>query len=81
MMKQRRLYRWPCNCVLITAKLILIGAKYGLSRNNQEKALECFRNACMKADLDNAEGFKIYAKVALSMKKGEDALIACKKLA
>ncbi len=54
--------------------------KIWLSRNEQDKALECFRNACLKGDLDNADGFKIYAKVALSMKKGEEAIVACKKL-
>lgn len=54
--------------------------KIWLSRNNAEKALECFKNACFKADLDTADGFKICTKVALSMKKFDDAILAGKKL-
>lgn len=54
--------------------------KIWITRNNPEKALECFKNACFKADLDTADGFKICTKVALSVKKFDDAILACNKL-
>ncbi len=54
--------------------------KIWLQRNNSEKALECFKSACFNADLDTIEGFKICTKVAMSMKKFDDAIVACKRL-
>lgn len=50
-----------------------------LEKNEQEKAWECFKNCCMKADLDTDAGFATYAKMSLSLKKYDDAIIGYKK--
>ena len=55
-------------------------AKFNLGRvyletNQQERAWECFKDACLKADLDNELGFSTYAKISLSLKKYIDAIV------
>jgi tetratricopeptide (TPR) repeat protein len=50
-----------------------------LEKGNQEKAWECFKNSCTKADLDTDIGFATYAKVSLALKKTEDAIFGYKK--
>lgn len=54
--------------------------KIQMTRGNQEKAFEFFKKACLNADLDTVDGFKIYARMALTLQKFEDAIIGCKKL-
>ena len=48
--------------------------RVNLERGDKEKAWECFKNACTKADLDNEFGFNTFAKISLSLKKYEDAI-------
>jgi tetratricopeptide (TPR) repeat protein len=50
-----------------------------LERGNQEKAWECFRDSCTKADLDTDIGFATYAKVSMGLRKLDDAILAYKK--
>ena len=50
--------------------------RVNLERGDKEKAWECFKNACTKADLDNQFGFETFAKISLSQKKYEDAIFA-----
>lgn len=50
-----------------------------LDQGHHEKAWECFRNCCMKADFDTEAGFATYAKMSLSLKKYDDAIIGYKK--
>lgn len=51
-----------------------------MSLNKKEEAFECFKNACLRADLDNEVGFKVYAQVSMSLKKYSDAITAYSKL-
>lgn len=51
-----------------------------LTQDNKEKAWECFKNCCTKADLDNEFGFNAYARVSFALKKYDDAIFAYKKL-
>ena len=51
-----------------------------MSLGKNEKAFECFKDACTKADLDNETGFKVYAQMSMSLKKYADAVIAYSKL-
>ena len=50
-----------------------------LEKGDQEKAWECFKSSCTKADLDTDIGFATYAKVSLALKKIDDAIFAYKK--
>jgi len=50
--------------------------RVNLERGDKEKAWECFKSACTKADLDNEFGFNTFAKISLSLKKYEDAIFA-----
>lgn len=54
--------------------------KINLLRNNEEKAFECFKNACTKADLDNESGFQLYAHMAMKLNKHTDAVFAYTKM-
>lgn len=54
--------------------------KIYLFRNNQEKAFECFKNACTKADLDNESGFQLYGHMAIKLEKYNDAVFAYSKM-
>lgn len=54
--------------------------KVHLFRDEQEKAFECFKNACTKADLDNETGFQLYAHMAMKLKKYSDAAFAYNKM-
>ncbi len=51
-----------------------------LELGKDEAALECFRNACMKADLDNEFGFSCYAQVAMQLQRYDEAIIAYQKV-
>lgn len=51
-----------------------------LARNEKEKAWECFKNACMQADMDNKFGFSLYAKTSLELKKYDDAVAGYEKV-
>lgn len=51
-----------------------------LELGRDEQALECFRNACMKADLDNEFGFSCYAQVAMKLQRYDEAIVAYQKL-
>ena len=50
-----------------------------LDKGDTEKAWECFKNACTKADLDTDIGFGIYAKVSMALNKYEDAIFGYTK--
>lgn len=50
-----------------------------LEKGDQEKAWECFKDSCTKADLDTDIGFSTYGKVSLALKKSTDAIFAYKK--
>lgn len=54
--------------------------KIALDEGKHEEAFEYFKTACTKADLDTEAGFKVYASVALGVKKYDDARIAYEKL-
>lgn len=54
--------------------------KIAAERGNQELALEYFKTACTKADLDNLAGFQVYANAAINLKKYDDAIFAIKKM-
>lgn len=54
--------------------------KIAMMQSNPQKACEHFKNACTKADLDNEEGFKAYARACIVAKQWDDALSASKKL-
>ncbi|MGE0206331.1 MAG: tetratricopeptide repeat protein [Candidatus Babeliales bacterium] len=54
--------------------------KIALERGNNELALEHFRTACTRCDLDNEAGFQVYANAAIAMKKYDEALFAMQKL-
>ena len=54
--------------------------KIALEKGNYELALEHFKTACTKADLDNEAGFQVYANAAINMRKLDDAIFALKKL-
>lgn len=54
--------------------------KIALEKNNAEKAHEYFKMACLKADLDNESGFKVYGNISMNLKKYEDAIVAYTKL-
>ncbi|MCK5632337.1 tetratricopeptide repeat protein, partial [bacterium] len=47
-----------------------------LQRKNKEKAWECFRDCCTKADFDVKFGFSIYGQVSMELKKYDDAIFA-----
>lgn len=47
---------------------------------DQEKSWECFKNCCMKADLDDAFGFSMYARASMTTAKYDDAIFAYKKV-
>ncbi len=51
-----------------------------METDQPERAWECFKNACMKADLDNEGGFMGYAQSSLLLKKYDDLIFACKKI-
>lgn len=51
-----------------------------MAEGNQEKAWECFKNCCMKGDLDNEIGFRTYAQTSLTLQKYTDAIIGYCKL-
>lgn len=51
-----------------------------LELGKNEAALECFRNACTKADLDNEFGFSNYAQVAMNLQRYDEAVCAYQKL-
>lgn len=54
--------------------------KIHLFRNENEKAFECFKNACTKADFDNETGFQLYGQMAMKLNKYSDAAFAYGKL-
>jgi len=54
--------------------------KVHLFRDEQEKAFDCFKNACTRADLDNETGFQLYAHMAMKLKKYSDAAFAYSKM-
>lgn len=54
--------------------------KINLEKGNYEKALQYFKDACTKADLDNEAGFKVYSHVASLLKRWDDAIFAYTKL-
>ena len=54
--------------------------KLHMEKQQYEKALECFKTACTKADLDNEPGYTVYANTALGLKKYDDAIQALTKL-
>ncbi len=54
--------------------------KVHLFRNEEEKAFECFKSACTKADLDNETGFQLYAHMSMKLKKYSDAAFAYSKM-
>jgi len=51
-----------------------------LERGDQEKAWQCFKDSCTKADLDTDIGFATFAKVSLGLKKYDEAIFAYKKV-
>jgi tetratricopeptide (TPR) repeat protein len=54
--------------------------KMFLEQGIHDKALENFKAACTKGDLDNAAGFSIYAQVSMGLQKYQDAIFAYTKL-
>ena len=54
--------------------------KVSLERGNNDAALEYFKTACTRADLDNEPGFQVYANAAINMKKYDDAIFALQNL-
>jgi len=51
-----------------------------LETGKHEAALECFKSACTKGDLDNEFGFSSYAQVAMKLKHYDEAIAAYQKL-
>lgn len=56
-----------------------LGKMY-MEQGKHEQALDAFKNACMKADLDNLAGFTVLATMAMAMQKYPDAIYAYQKL-
>ncbi|TET05875.1 tetratricopeptide repeat protein [Candidatus Dependentiae bacterium] len=51
-----------------------------LEQARDDEALECLRNACTKADLDNEMGFSFYAQTAMRLKRYDEAINALQRL-
>lgn len=49
-------------------------------RGETEKSWECFKDACIKYDLDDDLGFNAYAKMSAMLHKYDDAIIGFSKL-
>ncbi len=54
--------------------------RLNLEEGNELKAWECFKNACIKGDLDNEFGFEMYARSSLSLHKYDDAIYGYQRL-
>lgn len=54
--------------------------KLQMEKQQYDKALQYFKTACTKADLDNEPGYTVYANTALGLKKYDDAIHALTKL-
>lgn len=54
--------------------------KIHLFRDDLEKAYECFKSACTRADLDNETGFQLYGQISMKLQKYADAAFAYNKL-
>lgn len=54
--------------------------KIATERGKPELALEYYKTACTKGDLDTLPGFQIYANAAINLKKYDDAIFAIKKM-
>ncbi len=54
--------------------------KLYMEQGKHDQALNAFRSACMKADLDNVAGFTVLATMAMAMQKYPDAIYGYQKL-
>lgn len=55
-------------------------AKIYVEKGQPEKAHQAFKDACTKADLDNASGYSVYGQMSMNLHKYQDAIFAYSKL-
>ncbi|MBI2775300.1 tetratricopeptide repeat protein [Candidatus Dependentiae bacterium] len=54
--------------------------KMYMDQGKYDQALQSFRDACTKGDLDNVAGFTVLASMAMAMQKYQDGILAYQKL-